>query len=196
MTLKNTKHLVARRGRWAAQIAFSAFTTLALVGCGATDGELREWMEQQKREVKPSVSALSPPKRFDPQGYLAADVVPPFSSQKLAVAARQDAVRAPNPLLTAEMNRRREPLESYPLDSMSMVGSINKLGRTYALLRVDNLLYQVKVGDHVGQNYGRVTKVSEGELTLREVVQDAAGEWVERATALNLQDQPSAGAAR
>jgi type IV pilus assembly protein PilP len=75
-----------------------------------------------------------------------------------------------------------------------MVGSLNKFGKGYALLKVDALLYQVKVGDHIGQNYGRITKISESEVALREVVQDAAGEWIERATALQLQDKE--GAAR
>lgn len=162
----------------------------ALAGCGANVDELQGWIEQQRREVKPNVTPLTPPKQFDPQAYLALNAVSPFSSQKLAVAARSDA-REPNPLLTAEMNRRREPLEAYPLDSMSMVGSLNRGGRTFALLRVDNLLYQVKVGDHLGQNFGRVVRIAEGELGLREVVQDAAGEWIERSTSLQLQETAS-----
>ncbi len=159
--------------------------SVTLSACGANVSEIQGWMDQQKRDVKPSVTPLIAPKRFDPQAYLSANAVSPFSSQKLAVAARQD-MREPNPLLSAEMNRRREPLESFPLDSMSMVGSMNRVGRTYALLRVDNLLYQVKVGDHIGQNFGRVTRVAENQVALREVVQDASGEWVERATALQL----------
>ncbi len=161
--------------------------TAGLAACGANVEEVKTWIDQQKQTIKPSVTPLVPPRRFDPQGYLAANAVSPFSNQKLAVAARQD-VREPNPLLTAEMNRRREPLEAFPLDSMSMVGSLNKQGRTYALLRVDNLLYQVKVGDHLGQNFGRITRVAENQVALREVVQDAAGEWVERTTALQLLD--------
>jgi type IV pilus assembly protein PilP len=72
---------------------------------------------------------------------------------------------------------------------MSMVGSVSKSGRPTALMRVDNLLYQVKVGDYLGQNYGKITKISETEVTLREVVQDAAGEWIERPTALQLQEK-------
>ena len=61
---------------------------------------------------------------------------------------------------------RREPLEAYPLDSMSMVGSMVKTGRQYALLKVDNLLYQVKSGDYLGQNYGKITKITEGFVSL------------------------------
>jgi type IV pilus assembly protein PilP len=159
-----------------------------LSGCGAENDELRAWMEQQRREVKPNITPLQPPKKFDPQPYATAAAVEPFSAQKLTVALKQEA-RQPNSLLSAEMNRRKEPLEAYPLDSMSMVGSVNKLGQPFALLRVDALLYQVKVGDYLGQNYGRVTKIAETEVALREIVQDAAGEWIERPASLQLQER-------
>ena len=161
---------------------------MMLSACGAEQEELQAWMDQQRREVRPSIAPLSPPKRFDPQPYEQARAVEPFSSQKLAVALKQEA-RQPNSLLAGEMNRRKEPLEAYPLDSMSMVGSVSKQGRQFALLRVDNLLYQVKVGDYLGQNYGKITKISETEVGVREVVQDAAGEWIERPSALQLQEK-------
>ncbi len=161
---------------------------LVLVGCSADTDELQQWMDQQRREVKPNVTPLTPPKKFDPAPYTMAQAVEPFSSQKLTVALKQEA-RQPNSLLAAELNRRKEPLEAYPLDSMSMVGSVNKQGQPFALLRVDNLLYQVKVGDYLGQNYGRITKIAETEIALREIVQDAAGEWIERPAALQLQER-------
>ena len=59
----------------------------------------------------------------------------------------------------------------------------------FALLRVDTLLYQVKVGDYLGQNYGRITQIDETQIVLREIVQDAAGEWIERPGVLQLQDK-------
>jgi type IV pilus assembly protein PilP len=159
-----------------------------LAGCSAEHEELREWMEQQRREAKPSISPIQPPKKFDPQPYTSAQAVEPFSQQKLAVALKQEA-RQPNSLLSAQLNRRKEPLEAYPLDSMSMVGSVNKQGQPFALLRVDALLYQVKVGDHLGQNYGRITRIDETEIAMRELVQDAAGEWIERLATLQLQER-------
>jgi type IV pilus assembly protein PilP len=164
-------------------VAFAAGALLS--GCSADEDELRGWMEQQKREVKPNVSPLQPPKKFDPQPYNSAQAVDPYSNQKLTVALKQEA-RQPNSLLSAEMNRRKEPLEAYPLDSMTMVGSVNRGGQQFALLRVDNLLYQVKLGDYLGQNYGRITRIGETEIALREIVQDAAGEWIERPATLAL----------
>ncbi|MFG6432354.1 pilus assembly protein PilP [Roseateles sp. LYH14W] len=166
----------------------SLATLLALAGCSGDQDELRQWMEQQRKDAKPSVTPLLPPKKFLPQPYESGAGVDPFSTQKLSVAIRQEAAQ-PNSLLTAEFNRRKEPLEAYPLDSMAMVGSLTRDNRRYALLRVDNLLYQVKVGDHLGQNFGLITKVSETEITLREIVQDAAGEYVERMSTLQLQEK-------
>ena len=163
-------------------------STLLLAACGGQQEELTQWMDQQKREVKPNVQPLQPPKKFNPQPYLALGGVEPFSNQKLSVALKQEA-RQPNSLLSAELNRRKEPLEAYPLDSMSMVGSVVKAGRQFALLRVDNLLYQVKQGDYLGQNYGKITKITETDVALREIVQDAAGEWIERNSALQLQEK-------
>ena len=75
------------------------------------------------------------------------------------------------------------------LDAVSMVGSLMKQGQPVALVKVDNLLYQVRPGNYLGQNYGRITKVGETEVVLRELVQDAAGEWIERTQTLQLQER-------
>jgi len=167
-------------------ICMAALTALA--GCGSDRDELRQWMDQQRKEAKPSVTPLLPPKKVLPQPYESGAGVEPFSTQKLSVAIKQEAAQ-PNSLLTAEINRRKEPLEAYPLDSMAMVGSMTRDKRLYALLRVDNLYYNVKMGDYLGQNFGRITKITETEITLREVVQDAAGEWIERTGTLQLQEK-------
>ena len=148
------------RGRSAALLVACA---AVLSACAADQDELKQWMEQQKREVKPNVEPLSAPKKFNPVPYAALGAVEPFSTQKLTVALKQEA-RQPNSLLAAEINRRKEPLEAYPVDSMAMVGSVTRNGRPYALLKVDNLLYQVKQGDYLGQNYGKIIKISETDV--------------------------------
>lgn len=160
---------------------------LALSACTGEQEELQAWMDQQRHEVRPNVQPLSPPQKFNPQAYAGMDGVEPFSTQKLTGALKQESAQ-PNSAVAAELSRRKEPLEAFPLDSMSMVGSVNRKGVPYALLKVDNLLYQVKVGDYLGQNYGKIMKITETEITLREIVQDAAGEWIERPTALQLQE--------
>lgn len=158
-----------------------------LTACTANLEQLQEWTEAERRVAKPSVQPLVPPKKFLPQSYESLDGVEPFSTQKLSVASKQEAAQ-PNSALAAEMNRRREPLEAFPLDSMSMVGSMAREGIRHAILKVDNLLYYIKVGDYLGQNFGKVLRISEAEVTLREIVQDPSGEWVERVSTLTLQE--------
>ena len=169
-------------------LAAMAFIAMNMAGCSGGQEELQEWMELQRREVKPNVTPLLPPKKFIPEPYAAFDAVEPFSTQKLTVALKQET-RQPNSLLASEINRRKEPLEAYPLDNIEMVGSVTKQARPTALLRVDKLLYQVKLGDYLGQNYGKITKITETDIALREIVQDAAGEWIERNTTLELQEK-------
>ncbi len=186
-------HQLAPRGRKRAAAPVGTLllclSGLLLVACGDPHAELQEWMDQQRREARPRVSPLVPPRKFDPQPYTGMQVTEPFSQQKLQVALARET-RQPNSLLAAEMKRRREPLEAYPLDALMMVGSVAKGGGQTALLRADNLLYQVKVGEYVGQNYGRITRITETEIVLREIVQDTVGEWIERTSTLTLQERP------
>lgn len=165
--------------------------TAALAGCGvAGEDELRQWMAEQRRLTRPKVAPIAEPKQFRPEPYQVAGAGDPFSREKLTQALKlASAQAAPNALIAPELKRRKEALEAFPLDTMTMVGSLTKNGQLVALIRADNLLYQVRVGNYLGPNYGRVMKIAETEVTLREIVQDAAGEWVERAAALQLQEK-------
>ena len=165
----------------------------ALSACeGSEHEEINKWMAEQRAVTKPQVQPIPEPKKFTPENYAQETAVEPFSSQKLTQALKRDAQQAGTAtaaLLAPELNRRKEPLEAFPLDAMSMVGSLIKAGHPVALVKVDNLLYQVKPGNYLGQNYGKITKVGESEVVLRELVQDAAGEWVERVATLQLQEK-------
>lgn len=163
-----------------------------LTGCGESrDDDIRQWLVSERNQTQPKVQPLPAPKQFVPEPYQSASVVEPFSSQKLTQALMRDSSQAASngALVAPELKRRREPLEAFSLDAMTLVGSISKAGRPVALVKVDNLLYQVRPGNYLGQNFGKVTKISETEVNLREIVQDAGGEWVERIVSLQLQER-------
>ncbi len=177
--------------RTAARLAL-CIALVALGGCGASgEAELQQWMTDQRNQVRPRVTPLTEPKQFVPQAYTQEAVLDPFNLQKLTQAMRQDAAQstANAALVTPELARRKEPLESYPLDAMTMVGSLRREGAPVALVRIDNLLHQVRVGNYLGLNYGRVTKIDETEVSLREIVQDGGGDWIERTASLLLQER-------
>ncbi len=165
---------------------------LILSGCGASNkDELQQWMADQKSQTRPKVAPISEPKLFKPEAYTQEASVEPFSNQKLTQALKRDSTQASanGALIAPELLRRKEALEAYPLDAMSLVGSLFKAGQPVALVKVDKLLYQVRPGNYLGQNYGRVTKIEETQVTLREIVQDAVGEWIERTATLQLQEK-------
>ncbi|MDP1741909.1 MAG: pilus assembly protein PilP [Polaromonas sp.] len=162
-----------------------------LAACGSGEqAELQQWMTEQRAQTKARIEPLPEPTKFSPQAYTQEGAIEPFSSQKLTQALSRDSNKATAnaALIAPELNRRKEALEAMPLDAVSMVGSLVKQGQPVALVRVDNLLYQVRVGNYLGQNYGRITKISETEVALREIVQDAGGEWLERAVTIQLQE--------
>jgi type IV pilus assembly protein PilP len=164
---------------------------LGLSGCVSSgDDELRQWMSELRATTKPKVTPLTEPKQFLPQTYAMDSGIEPFNSIKLTQALRRESTQSASnaALIAPEMARRKEPLEAYPLDVMAMVGSLDKKGAPTALLKVDKLLYQVRVGNYIGQNYGRITKITENSIQLREIVQDATGDWIERAASLDLQE--------
>ena len=174
-----------------ARLALIVSACLGLVACGSSEHEeLQQWMSEQRSQTRPKVQPLPEPTKFAPQAYTQEGAIEPFSNQKLLQALKRDSSQATANagLIAPELNRRKEPLEAMPLDSVAMVGSLIKQGQPVALVRVDNLLYQVRVGNYLGQNYGRITKISETELALREIVQDASGEWTERAANIQLQE--------
>ena len=165
---------------------------LLLAACSKSgQEELQEWMREQRAQTRPRVQPIPEPKKFSPQAYTQENATDPFSKLKLTQALKRESSQSTSNagLVAPELSRRKEPLEAYPLDAMAMVGSLIRKGKPVALIKVDNLLYQVHPGNYLGQNYGRVMKVNETEVVLREIVQDASGEWIERPATLQLQER-------
>jgi type IV pilus assembly protein PilP len=165
-----------------------AAAPLLLAGCGDSDvQEVRQWMKQTDAQAHVAVQPISEPKTFIPFAYASGDAVDPFNPNKLlAELARENANKGGG--LKPDMERRKELLESFPLDTVKMVGTMQKGGIMYALLQIDRSVHQVRTGQHVGQNYGLIVGITEGAVNLKEIVQDATGDWVERMSVLELQE--------
>jgi type IV pilus assembly protein PilP len=159
----------------------------ALAGCGNSDEqEVRQWMDQVKSQTHVAVPKLTAPKDFIPFAYDEKDATDPFNPNKLlAVLALADKASSG---IKPDLGRRKEMLEAFPLDTIKMVGTLQKAGLTYALLQIDRSVYQVQSGQHIGQNFGLITGVADDGVTIKEIVQDATGDWVERVSRLELQE--------
>ena len=92
--------------------------------------------------------------------------------------------------LQPDLKRVREPLEAYPLENLKMVGTLSQQKQVFALIKTpDSNLFRVKQGNYLGQNFGLITEINEGSVKLKEIVQDSAGDWTERVSTLQLQDE-------
>jgi type IV pilus assembly protein PilP len=166
-------------------ILASLFTVLS--ACSGEQSELQAWMDQETKAVQPTIEKVSEPKAFEPYRYENASQVDPFSQVKLTVAL--DRLQKSKGGLKPDLNRRREVLENYPLENIRMVGHLANGRAAFALLQAENVVYQAKIGNYLGQNFGVITKMDDGEVKIKELVQDATGEWTERETALRIQEK-------
>lgn len=178
-----------------------AITAVAVLsGCSfSSDVEIQQWMASVRQDMKPTVTPVPEPKEFSPQTYDGRAAVDPFDAQKVQMAvARQAQARASASAIKPDLDRRREVLEGFSLDQIRMVGMMRNAGANVALLETSGQLHKVQVGNYIGQNFGLITHVSETEVQLKEIVQDAAGEWVERTSKLVLQEavRPQQGSKR
>lgn len=176
-----------RGGSW---FALTVLWCGALTSCGYTsEQELRNFIATERAALRPLAKPVPPPKPFEAVLYDEEDNRDPFSraafSQYLVVLAKG----AKPTLATPELSRTKDPLEDFALESISFVGILSKEGRSVALVRVDGKLHQVATGRYLGQHFGKVTKVGESQVTLREIVQDELGDWVVRQTTLTLQER-------
>ncbi|MBV8211238.1 MAG: pilus assembly protein PilP [Burkholderiaceae bacterium] len=179
------RHSALGRTHWAS----IGTCAVLLAGCGASDeSQLRAWMSEVKQSTHVTTQPVPPPKEFTPFVYESGGAVEPFDPQKILMAvARQQQARASASAVKPDLERRREVLEGFPLDQIHMVGMMRKGGNNVALVETNGSTHMVRVGNYIGQNFGVVTRITETELVLKEIVQDAAGEWVERPAKLELQ---------
>jgi type IV pilus assembly protein PilP len=160
-------------------------SSFMLLACSSSEHEdLRQWMTEVSKDMKGSVPPLPQVTPYEPVPYDAANLVDPFKATKLNPEQKSGSGGGKKP----DYDRPREPLESYPLESLKYVGVLVKKMAGYAIVQVDGALFQVKVGNYMGQNFGVITKITDTEVSLRELVQDPAGDWAERSSTLLLQE--------
>lgn len=165
-------------------LLISSLTCVFLAACsGSNQDELQQWMKDNTKDMRGRIPPLPQVKPYAPVAYDAAGIVPPFSDRKLAVETKQGGGSGIQP----DLNRPKEPLEAFPLESIKYVGVIEKKKQSFGIVTADGALYQVRTGNYMGQNFGVITRISETEMNLRELVQDPNGDWVERVSSLQLQ---------
>src|SRR3981189_3066749 len=163
-------------------LAIGAATSIAACSSGER-GALRHELNQLTKDVRGKVAPLPEVRPYEPVPYTAEAAIDPFRPERIDVAS-SGAAGPPASKLAPAPNPAKDPLEAFPLESIQMLGTITQNRETFALVKAGANLYRVKKGNYMGQNFGVITGIDEIQIALKELVQDAGGEWVERSSAL------------
>lgn len=170
-----------------ALIPVLAAAALLAACAGEEQQELRAELAALTKDMRGRVDPLPVVKPYEPVPYTAFDMPDPFGPTKIVLATASDKQPGSSGL-APDLDRPKEPLEAYPLESLKMVGTLAQKKQTYAVVKADAGLYRVRPGNYLGQNFGVITKITDSEITLRELIQDSGGDWTERTSTLMLQE--------
>ncbi|MEJ2566205.1 MAG: pilus assembly protein PilP [Gammaproteobacteria bacterium] len=196
MSLKNI-----RRGRSAseaplpdvrltAKVLMVALAGLLIAGCSGDNlSDLRSFVQAEKAKPGGHVEPIPEVKPFESFTYKVNGRKSPFQPWGLSAgAAKLHGASAGG--LHPNTSRRREALEAFPLDTLRMVGTVSQKNGIWAIIQApDHLVYRVTRNNYLGQNYGRITKITENKVELVEIVPDGIGGWLKRRASLVLADK-------
>ena len=165
---------------------------LALIGllpaCAPSrQDSLHAWMQAQRKVSVPRVETVAAPLVFKHLPYEHDQRKDPFAKQYFVALTNAPEENANSNLSRAHKSRVRQPLESIALESMDCVGMLEMQGHTVGLVRVNGTVHQVVPGQYIGKNFGKVWRVDESGIALREIAHDADGRWLERDAQLRMQ---------
>jgi len=166
-------------------ILFAGVALLAACG-GEEQGELRQELAAMTKDLRGRVDPLPQVRSYEPVPYKGESMVDPFVPSRIVVT--QVAGGGGGGGVQPDLNRPKEPLESFPLEQIQMVGTLAQNKDTFALVKAGTNLFRVKKGNYMGQNFGVITAIEEGQISLKEVVQDSGGDWVERSTTVQMSE--------
>ena len=169
-----------------ALIATVASATLA--GCDSDMSDLQQFVADTRLKHQGRVDPLPTFPEFETIAYTETGLRDPFKPAKQASITNDTTeVKASTGGPRPSSSRRREALEAYPLDSLKMVGIMKQRTSSWALVQdKEGTIHRVQPGNYAGQNHGKITKISENEINLVELIPDGISGWIQRQAQLKL----------
>jgi type IV pilus assembly protein PilP len=155
-----------------------------LGGCQQKEKEsLAAFIANSNKMKASDIEPLPDIKPVAPFFYSASNLLDPFDVENLKPREVVAAQAGQGP----DINRRREPLENFPLDSLRMVGTLFRDGEFRVIIRTpEGAVQTAMIGNYLGQNYGKIISIDENETLIVEQILNSAGTWVEREASLTV----------
>ena len=166
-----------------------ALISVALTACSPDPTtDLIEYAERVKSQQKANIEPLPEFEPFESFEYAASDLRDPFTPPVFSHTPATVA-KATGSGIKPDFDRPPEPLEEYPLDSLRMVGTLEQHADAWALvLDTDDTIHRVQAGNYIGQNHGKIIRISEFEVELTEIIPDGLGGWMERTASIAISE--------
>jgi len=165
----------------------------AVLGCSSDNhDELQQWMDDSSKDMRGSIPKLPEVTPYRPVPYEVEAMLDPFKPNKIEPESKYRQSAGKGGIFQPDFEARElrnSLLEKYPVESLKMIGYLNVNKQPMAVIQVDDKIKQIKVGDYIGLDFGMVTKITDKEVELRELIQDSAGDWSERKSSLLLQSK-------
>lgn len=160
---------------------------VTLAGCSSDQHrDLQQFVATEKARPPGRIDPLPEFEMYETFTYGARDERDPFRPKEEAVLTQtQHVASGPRP----DGNRNKEALEAFPLDSLTFMGLLQKEDTIWGIVKdPQGMVHRTQVGNHMGQNYGRITIINESKIELMEIVPDGRGGWFEREAAVAISD--------
>ncbi len=166
------------------KLIYAALLSIMLLGCGGEEfQDLRDYVKNSGSDLRGKIPPAPEVKPYEPFAYdNSTSLADPFKPRKPDLRAGGKAG-----LNQPDLDRPKEALEEFPLETLKMVGYLQQKNVGYAVIRApDTKIYRVKVGNYLGLNFGKILDVQGAEVQVKEMVQDSSGDWTERMSTLQL----------
>lgn len=166
------------------RVTIIILVSFLMLGCAEHQmDDLRRFVENVHKDKKPRVEPLPRIKPHETFTYTASKLTDPFFSGNLS----QSSPSAGGSGIAPDMTRRKEPLEQFPLDSLSMVGTLSRGETTWAVIRApDDTIHRAQNGNYLGQNHGKIEEVTSSKLVVNELVPGGNNNWIERESSIAI----------
>lgn len=161
-----------------------------LVACANSDfSDLQQYIQQVKARPAGRIAPVPEFETYETFAYSASELRDPFKMFDSEASMAEGGGSVSRTSLQPNKTRNKEALEQYPLDTLHYVGDLQRDGEKWAIITSpDHLVHRVKIGNHLGTNYGKIVSITETRIGIKEIIQDGMGGWIEREAELSLSE--------